>query len=189
MRMLLTALALITWMLGWNRVEAATISVDAELSHEDLSIASPIEFTVRFPGPFASIELLTMDSFWIGDGLDAGETVAYTPGLGGVGVFPGGTTQFFRRLTYPASLGFNLSPFLDGAFDGIIYADNDAFCIDFGVPCIEGTTVTFERLVFTVDGEPVPEPATLALVAMGVTPVLLRARVRNRRIRGRERRK
>ena len=45
MRMLLTALALITWMLGWNRVEAATISVDAELSHEDLSIASPIEFT------------------------------------------------------------------------------------------------------------------------------------------------
>lgn len=130
-----------------------------------------------------------MDSFWIGDGLDAGETVAYTPGLGGVGVFPGGTTQFFRRLTYPASLGFNLSPFLDGAFDGIIYADNDAFCIDFGVPCIEGTTVTFDRLVFTVDGEPVPEPATLALVAMGVTPVLLRARVRNRRIRGRERRK
>jgi len=25
----------------------------------------------RFPSPFASIELPTMDSFWIGDGLDA----------------------------------------------------------------------------------------------------------------------
>jgi hypothetical protein len=187
MRILITTLALVTCLLGWNRVEAAIISVDAGLSHVDLSVASPIDFTVRFPTSFASIDLLTIDSLWIGDGLDAGETVAYTPGLGGVGVFPGGTTQFFRRLTIPAALGFDLSPFLDGAFDGTIYADRDAYCQEFGVPCIEGTTVTFDRLVFTADGEPIPEPTTLALVVMGVTPLLLGSRARIRRVRGQAR--
>jgi len=183
MRTLLLALALVR-ILGSNPVEAATISVDAELSHADLSLTIPIEFTVRFPTPFASIDLLTMDAFWIGDGLDAGEVVDYSD-LGGTGN-PGTETQFFRRLTFPASLGFDLSPFLDGAFDGIIGMTTD--CVS-GLPCPDNPTVTYDRLVFTVDGEPIPEPATLAFVAIGIAPVLLRSRVRNRRIRDRERRK
>jgi hypothetical protein len=178
LKTLLIALALGVCIFSCNQVEAATISVDAELSHPDLSVTNPIEFAVRFPTAFLAIELLTIDAYWVGDGLDAGEIIAYTPDLAGVGVFPGGATQFFRRLTFPAYLGFDLSPFLDGGFDGTIYADRDQFCDEIGLPCTANTTVMFGRLVFTLDGEPtpVPEPATGALVIMAIPPILLRSR-------------
>ena len=74
MRKLLTGLTLTLGILGaCNVVEAATISVDANLSHTDLSFSKPIDFTVRFLTTFTSIDLLTIDAFWIGDGLDGGD--------------------------------------------------------------------------------------------------------------------
>jgi hypothetical protein len=156
---------------------ASPIAVDAVLSHAELSATNPIGFSVRFPGPFLSIDLLTIDAFWIGDGLDPGEIVTYD-GLGGVGVPPGGATQFFRRLTFPASLGFDLSAFLDGEFDGMIFADQIQDCEQTGLRC--RTTVTFDRLVFTIEGEParVPEPGTGLLLITMLPFVISRARAR-----------
>lgn len=156
---------------------ASPIAVDAVLTHAELSATNTIGFSVRFPGPFLSIDLLTIDAFWIGDGLDPGEIVTYD-GLGGVGVLPGGATQFFRRLTLSASLGSDLSPFVDGEFDGMIFADQIQDCEQTGLPC--RTTVTFDRLVFTIEGEPapVPEPSTGLLLITMLPFVVSRARAR-----------
>ena len=165
---------------GATRVNAATISVDAVLSDPDLSLADPIEFAVRFPTRFASIDLLTLDAVFVGDGLDAGEALAFAPDLAGRAVIPGEATLLSVRLTFPASLGFDLSAFLDGAFDGTIYADRNPFCVELGISCPD-TTVTFDRLTFTVDGQPapIPEPGMLTLFALAGTPLLLR-RLRRR---------
>lgn len=153
---LVTALALSLTVLP-HLAQAVSFSVEAQLSHTELSALRPIEYEVRFPTIFSSIDLLTLDAFWVGDGLDGGEAIAFSD-LAGFGTFPDSPTVFSRRLAFPASQGFDLTPFLDGVFDGMVFADT------------EDTTATFDRLVFTIDGEPtkpVPQASTLVLTLLG----------------------
>ena len=180
--MLLSSLMLGICILGWSQIEAATITVNADVNRTDLSQTNPIEFTVHFPVTFTSIELLKVDTFFVDDGLDGGERVAYSD-LTGKSVPFGEPTLFFFRMRIPSALGFDLTPFLDGVFEGTIVIDLDPRCIDLGQPCNEDPTATYDRLVFTIDGIPTPEPATGALLILTSPLLFLCLRFRNQRHR------
>jgi hypothetical protein len=129
------------------------LSVDAVLSRPDLSVTKPIDFSVNFGTQFASINSLTVTAFWIGDLFDPGEWIFYE-NLGGYA--NGGGTVSSRVLTFVPQFNQDiLNLFLGGHYNGRILAENNF------------TTVTFDRLVFAVDGVVVPEASTIWLVLGG----------------------
>ena len=161
---LATVACLVTWNVG--AAEAVTVSVDAVLDHPDLSFGNPINWSVMFPPVFFTIESVTLDSYWVGDGLDVDEVILFegvasqAAAVGFVGL---GQEIFFRSFTLGPEFG--LEHFLDGSAQGRIVAERVA-----GDPIPPTTTATFERLVFTVEGEgtEVPEPGSLLLLATGI---------------------
>jgi hypothetical protein len=124
---------------------ATPVSADAVLSHSDLSIDEPINFSVDFGVTFSSIQTVTIDAYWVNDGFGPSEGIFYRdcdpqslcPGLGG---YDSLDNTLFPVLTIVEQSVFDL--FLDGALQGSIVTDT-------GFP---NTTATYGRLVFTVDG-------------------------------------
>jgi hypothetical protein len=162
---LATVACLVTWSVG--AAEAVTISVDAVLDHPDLSFGNPINWSVMFPPVFFTIERVTLDSYWVGDGLDVDEVIIFeglTSDLSGVGFVGLVQEVFFRSFTLGHEFGSERF-FLDGSAQGRIVAERVA-----ADPFPPTTTATFERLVFTVEGEgtEVPEPCSLLSLAAGI---------------------
>jgi hypothetical protein len=141
---------------------AISISANAILDHPELTPSTPINFSVLFPTQFASIDSVGIDAFWIEDGLDEGEEIDYfiTGAPGGFGYFQPSGTVFSRPIMFLASLHPEvIAEFLDGQVQGEILSARD-------------TTVTFDRLAFTVVGQSVPEPSTLLLIGTALVGLL-----------------
>lgn len=111
------------------------------------------------------METVTLDSYWVGDGLDVGEVILFegvASQYSAVGFVGLGQEVFFRSFTLDQ--GFGIEHFLDGSAQGRIVVDLQ------GDPLPPPTTATFERLVFTFEGEgtEVPEPGSLLLFGSGI---------------------
>jgi hypothetical protein len=160
--------ATVACVVGLNvrAAEATPFSVNVVLDHLDLSDANPINWSVTFPPIFNEIRQVTVDAYWVDDGLDPGETIVYrgvlNPGSGEFGYSGIGTTVFFRRIvvTGPPLAFMHL---LDGSAQGLI-----ATTATSSPPNEQPTSVTYDRLVFTFEGTVVPEPGTLLLLATGI---------------------
>jgi hypothetical protein len=109
---------------------ASTISTEAKLRGRVASLvdgeAHPIRYSVNFHSTFGSIsEVDYLFTFADSNPLNPGECLALTtsePFFGG-GFCNSGTTPITSRLmTFPASVGFDLSQFLDGTDQGEIFA-------------------------------------------------------------------
>ena len=84
--LLATVACLVTWSVG--AAEAAFMAVDAVLDHTDLSDTNPINWSLQFQPVLTEIHSVTLDAYWIGDGLGSGEGVTFWGVEGAHHLFP-----------------------------------------------------------------------------------------------------
>ena len=153
-------------------VRGEILTAEAVLSHSDLSVVQPISFSVDFGVTFSSVQAVSHEAFWVADGFGPSEGITYS-GLGGYDQLV--NTVSSRLLTFNEQLHPDvMAEFLDGTFSGTITASTS----------FPTTTVTYDRLVFVIDGTvaSVPEPASVLLLFVGLLGLYLgtRGRLRQR---------